>query len=261
MKTTFFPRILREVTGAQKWPTGSIDSREQSSLGDTKIKLRRLAAGVATSVALLTTTPDVNSQNIDPWITSQDITIPMLDGSEKNYTIRRSSSGVVINIPPLIRNADWTFILIDWRTCPPERTERQCESAQKVLLWTIISAQKELPYAKKAISTRNDITRIILALQEWKMPGKIQEAMSRWISINPDTIPKIKTKEEAIRLIQDMDTLIIQLQEAQKNLDDIRGTRLAEKEYSDNIKIYDDYAVLLWRPKFSGWKVEKVSSI
>ena len=77
----------------------------------------------------------------------------------------------MINTPLATKNADGTtYTLLDGRPCPPERDERGCNTANKIVLQAIINEQETIPLVQPINKYSRQATITALAFEELRVP-------------------------------------------------------------------------------------------
>ncbi len=196
---------------------------------------------ISTTLATLLLSCQMNiaqAQDLPPWYTKEDIIVPMQSGPDSKFTLVRDERGAVSNIPKAVKNEDGTYTLLDGRPCPPERNERQCNTANKIVLQWIIENQQKIIQQNVVIDFMWEMTKVWLGIEEMRVPWSIARATSdKKFSIPDSEIPRFKSKSEAITRLQALASRYKEYQEAAFKLDEIRGTSKG-KEY---IKDTEDF--------------------
>jgi hypothetical protein len=186
---------------------------------------------------------------LPPGHTAQDIIVPMYNNAPNTiFTVVRNTRWAVINTPLATKNADGTtYTLLDGRPCPPERDERGCNTANKIVLQGIIDWQETIPDQQKRIKYLNQFTITGLAFEELQVPWSIDKVfLNSKSTIKKEDIPKLKNYQAGVYLLNELAANIPDWEKSLKNLDRLRNTHETIEEIQAAKLAYIKYAKLAW---------------
>ena len=220
-----------------------------------RVIAREIMAAVRVATAALAMTvwfAQAQAPELPPGHTAQDIIVPMANNAPNTaFTVIRDEQWSVVNTPLAIKNADGTYTLLDGRPCPPGRTERACNTANKIVLQNIIEWQETIPDQQNRIKYLNQFVITGMAFEELQVPWSIDRALlNPKFTIKSEDIPKLKNYQAGVYLLNELVMNIPYWEKSLKNLDRLRNTNNATEEIKTAKDAYIKYAKLAWlRPQ------------
>jgi hypothetical protein len=193
--------------------------------------------------------PAQAAPELPPGHTAQDIIVPMYGNAPNTtFTVVRNTRWAVVNTPLATKNADGTtYTLLDGRPCPPERDERGCNTANKIVLQSIINEQEIIPLVQPINTYSRQSTVTVLAFEELRVPWSTAVAYANpKFTIKKEEVPKLKSFKDGLPLLAQLAKNLPEWEIAAKKLDELRGTTREMESVNAAKENYMKYATLTW---------------